>query len=183
MVFALFTDRLIYPSLLFLAHQCSHPSMMPLSLSLCLLYSFNVVEMWILPFHFMELPKVRPWFPFSNTMYRSFRSWGTLRRNENFKPKEALDSVRSCVCPWDALRRPRVQPFQHFYFQTLVTILATGSWGERCHSHARAMTKHDIQTDLQINKHDLQVDGFVNRIISFSLCFYSSDFFSYRSIM
>jgi len=123
-----------------------------LSPSLCLLYSFNVVEMWILPFHFMELPKVRPWFPFSNTMYRSFRSCGTLRRNENFKPNEALDSVRSCVCPWDAMRRPRVQPFQQFYFQTLVTILATGSWGERCHSHARAMTKHDLQNDLQINK-------------------------------
>jgi len=55
------------------------------------------------------------------------------------------------------MRRPRVQPFQPFYFQTLVAILATGSWGERCHSHARAMTKHDIQNDLQINKHNLQV--------------------------
>jgi len=53
------------------------------------------------------------------------------------------------------MRRPRVQPFQQFYFQTLVTILATGSWGERCHSHARAMTKND----LQINKHILQVDS------------------------
>jgi len=142
--------------------------------SLCLLSSFNVVEMWILPFHFMELPKVRPWFPFSNTMHRSFRSWGTLRRNENFKPNEALDSVRSCEYPLTMRFEGLV--FNHFIFRPKWLFSPLGLRGRDVIA-TPVRTWHD-ENDLQRENKCL-----VRPLIKFVLLCYPSDFFSYRSIM